>query len=248
MALEFHLGEFDGPLDLLLYLIAKHKLDISDIEISVLLEQYLGYMAEMREADLEVSSEFLEMAARLVYIKTVSLLPRHEEAKELKQQLEGQLLEYQLLKEVAGEMAQRYVGFRSFVRKPAPLEPDSAYTGSHRPDELLSAYLAAVGKGARRLPPPPSAFKEIVSRRVVSVTSRIVFVLRKLYRTGSMPYSEFFAAPDKSELVATFLAMLELIKSRRIAVNEDNTMVYFVRERTPSPDAAEPLDGGASPS
>ena len=95
MALEFHLGEFEGPLDLLLHLIARHKLNINDIEISVLLEQYLEYMAQMREADLEISSEFLEMAARLVYIKTVSLLPRPQEAAQLKQELEGQLLEYQ---------------------------------------------------------------------------------------------------------------------------------------------------------
>ena len=72
-----------------------------------------------------------------------------------------------------------------------------------------------------------------MAKRVVSVTSRIVFVLRKLYRTGEMPYNEFFAASDRSELVATFLAMLELIKSRRITVSDDNTMVYFSRERHP---------------
>lgn len=231
MALEFHVGEFEGPLDLLLFLISKHKMDIADIEISLLLDQYLDYMAEMREADLEISSEFLEMAARLVYIKTVSLLPRHEEAKELKKELEGRLMEYQLLKEAALQMAPAYKGNRSFVRKPSPIRVDPTYTGSHRPDELLSAYMITVGKGARRLPPPQTAFKAIVAKRVVSVTSRIVFVLRKLYRTGEMPYNEFFAASDRSELVATFLAMLELIKSRRITVSDDNTMVYFSRER-----------------
>ncbi|MBQ4050352.1 MAG: segregation/condensation protein A [Oscillospiraceae bacterium] len=231
MALEFHIGEFDGPLDLLLFLISKHKMNIADIEISVLLEQYLDYMADMREADLEISSEFLEMAARLVYIKTVSLLPRHEEAKELKKELEGQLLEYQLLKEVAVQMAPMYKGNRSFVRRPSPIKIDPTYTGSHRPDELLSAYMITVGKGARRLPPPPAAFKGIVAKRVVSVTSRIFFVLRKLYRTGEMPYNEFFAASDRSELVATFLAMLELIKSKRITVSDDNSTVYFSREK-----------------
>ena len=77
--LEFHLGEFEGPLELLLFLISKHKLNINDIEISALLEQYLDYIERMQAADLEVASEFLEMAARLVYIKTVSLLPRQEE-------------------------------------------------------------------------------------------------------------------------------------------------------------------------
>ena len=118
MALEFHLGEFEGPLDLLLHLIARHKLNINDIEISVLLEQYLEYMAQMREADLEISSEFLEMAARLVYIKTVSLLPRPQEAAQLKQELEGQLLEYQSVKEAAALLGTAWRGGRIFVRQP----------------------------------------------------------------------------------------------------------------------------------
>ena len=76
-ALQFKLQVFEGPLDLLLHLIAKHKLDINDIEISLLLEQYLDYIAQMKDADLEVTADFLAMAARLVYIKTAALLPRH---------------------------------------------------------------------------------------------------------------------------------------------------------------------------
>ena len=88
--LEFHLGEFEGPLELLLFLISKHKLNINDIEISALLEQYLDYIERMQAADLEVASEFLEMAARLVYIKTVSLLPRQEEeGEQLRRELQG---------------------------------------------------------------------------------------------------------------------------------------------------------------
>ena len=103
--LQFRLGEFEGPLELLLFLISKHKLDIRDIEISVLLEQYLDYIGQMQSADLEVASEFLEMAARLVYIKTVSLLPKPEEGEKLKEELQGQLLEYSLCRQVAGELA-----------------------------------------------------------------------------------------------------------------------------------------------
>ena len=94
-----------------MYLISKHKLNINDIEISALLEQYLEYIEQMRVADLEVASEFLEMAARLVYIKTVSLLPRQEEeGEQLKRELQGQLLEYSLCKQIAGQMAEMYRG------------------------------------------------------------------------------------------------------------------------------------------
>ena len=90
----YKLEVFEGPMDLLLSLISKHKLDIYDIPIVELVEQYTDYVRKMQEADMDVASEFLEMAARLVYIKTVSLLPVHEEADRLRQELTGELLEY----------------------------------------------------------------------------------------------------------------------------------------------------------
>lgn len=227
--LQFHVGDFDGPLDLLLYLISKHKLNICDIEISALLTQYLDAIEQMQQSDLELESEFLEMAARLVYIKTASLLPRPEEGEKLKAELQGQLLELSLCRQVAGELAQRYLGNRVFVRGQAAIPADLVYHGSHSPAELLAAYRLAAGKAKRRLPPPASAFSGIVSRKFVSVTTKIVYILKKLYRTGAVAYEEFFHASDRSELVATFLAMLELMKSRRITVSEDNKTVYFCR-------------------
>ena len=234
--LQFHLGEFEGPLELLLFLISKHKLDIYDIEISALLEQYLDYIEQMQSADLEVASEFLEMAARLVYIKTVSLLPKQEEGEKLKAELQGQLLEYSLCRRVAGEMAEMYLGSRVLVRRPMELKVSAAYRGTHSPAELLASYRLAAGKAMRRMPPPAAAFSGIVSRKFVSVTSKIVYILKKLYRTGEVDYEEFFRAADRSELVATFLAMLELMKSKRITVSDDNTKVYFNRR--------EPASGG----
>lgn len=227
--LKFKLDVFEGPLDLLLSLIAKHKLDIHNIEISSLLEQYLDYIAQMRAADLEIASEFLTMAARLVYIKTLSLLPVYEEEKDLKKELEGQLLEYRLCKEMAARLQARYQGDRIFVREATPLPVDRTYRASHEPSVLLGAYLAAIGRARRKLPPPRTAFSGIVSRRMVSVESRIVYVLRELYRNGSMPYDSFFRAGDRSEMVATFLAMLELMKSKRIRVSDDGRDVYFCR-------------------
>ena len=128
--LSFHAGDFEGPLDLLLHLIAKHKMDIRDIQISDLLEQYLSAIQSMQEQDLEIASEFLEMASRLVYLKTVTLLPRHEEeSAKLKQELQGQLLEYQVCKMVAMELGRQSKGFSRFVRAPAKLEAvDMTYT------------------------------------------------------------------------------------------------------------------------
>ena len=93
--LSYRLEAFEGPLDLLLYLIAKNKLNICDIQIVDLVDQYVAQVNAMQEQDMDVASEFLEMAARLVYMKTVSLLPKHEEMDELQRELTGQLLEYQ---------------------------------------------------------------------------------------------------------------------------------------------------------
>ena len=102
VVLQYKLPEFEGPLDLLLTLISKNKINICDIQISELLEQYMEQISKMQEQDMDIASEFLEMASRLVYIKSVFLLPKHEEeAQELKKELEGQLIEYQLCRKTA---------------------------------------------------------------------------------------------------------------------------------------------------
>ncbi len=100
--------EYEGPLDLILALITKHQVNIWDIEITSLLEQYMAYIRARQEQDLEVASEFLEMASRLVYIKTVSLLPKYEDEEEkAKAELVGQLLEYQACKAAAALLGER---------------------------------------------------------------------------------------------------------------------------------------------
>lgn len=226
--LQFHLPSFDGPLDLLLHLIRKHKLNIHDIEISALLEQYLNFLNDMQAENLEITSEFLEMAARLVYIKTCSLLPRQEEEKELKEQLTGELLQLDAVKRAADKLGEICVFGTDFSREPLELDEPSVYQNRHSVDELVEAYRLVSTKIKRRLPPPKSAFSGIVQRRIVSVTSRVIYLLKKLYRQKQIPYQEFFGSDNNSERVATFLAMLELIKSKRIRVNENNTMVEFV--------------------
>lgn len=103
--INYKLEVFEGPMDLLLHLIAKHKLNINDIPIVELVNQYLDYVRQMENADFEIAGDFLEMAARLIYIKTVSLLPRHEEAEQLKKELTGELIEYRDCKIMAKNSA-----------------------------------------------------------------------------------------------------------------------------------------------
>lgn len=231
--LSFRLSDFEGPLDLLLHLIAKHKLNILDIEISELLAQYLAFLDGREDKDLEVQSEFLEMAARLVHIKTVMLLPRHEEeADELKTELAGELMEYQVCRALAAKLYRMADENRVFVREPIEIGSDPTYMLTHPASVLPEALRGLSVKAVRRQPAPREAFSGIVSKRVVSVSSRIIHLLRRFYRTPRIGFDEAFSdQKGRSELVATFLALLELIKGGRVTVSEDGSEIVFHRER-----------------
>ncbi len=225
---QFKLDMFEGPLDLLLHLISKHKLNIYDIEITLLLEQYLEYMDSLDHEDYEDAADFLEMAARLIYIKTVSLLPQDNEGEELKKELEGRIIEYSLCKLAAARLKESYVGGEVFVREPVKLPVNKTFTGEKDPEELLLAYLGMNEKTRNSKPLRADMFQPIVSQKIVSVTSKIIFILKKLYTTGSFEMDRLYDGMTvKSERVATFLAVLELTKSGRIFLNEDNSMVYM---------------------
>lgn len=220
--LSYKIDVFEGPLDLLLNLIAKNKLNIYDIPIAELLEQYMAQIHEMQAADMDVASEFLEMAARLVHIKSVSLLPKKEEEAALKQELTGQLLEYQQCKEAAMRLRERF-SLDGIVRAQADIPADLTYKRHHKPQELLSAYLSMLGK---KKPPEPQkpedTISKLITRRVVSVASQIVFVLRSLWKKRHVSLKELFRGKnDPSERVAAFLAVLELVKDKRLRVDGD---------------------------
>ena len=228
--MSFKLEVFEGPLDLLLHLISKHKLNINDIPIVLLVDQYMEYISDMSEQNMDIAGEFLEMAAHLVYIKTVSLLPKHEEAEVMKKELEGRLIEYSLCKRAAELMQLKYIGGNITVRKPMKLEYDNTYAVIHDPEELLKAYLGITVKKTEE-PVKQESFNTIVKKKIVSVTSKIIYVLRRLYTTGECCTDGLFeGVTDRSERVAVFLAILELTKSGRILLNDDNTMIKFNTE------------------
>ncbi len=232
--LLYKLEVFEGPLDLLLHLISKNKLNIYDIQLQVLVEQYLAHIQAMQQQDMDIASEFLEMASRLIYLKTVSLLPKHEEAEQLKEELQGELIEYELCRRTAALFGTMTAGFDTFVKSPEKIEFDNTYVLVHESEVLLSAYISAVGRGQRKLPPKTTVFGKIVAKKVVSVSTKIVFVLRKLWKSGRKKMSTLFeGAQSRSELVATFLAVLELCKANRVQVQGDGVQadIVMVKER-----------------
>ena len=231
--LSYKLEGFEGPLDLLLQLIARNKLNIYDIELTVLIDQYLRQIELFKAEEMELESEFLEMASRLLYIKTVSLLPKHDEIVQLKEELTGELLEYMVCQQMARKLALMQDGFDRFVRKPEELEFDKTYELTHSAEVMYLSYLAAVGRGQRKLPPSAAPFTKIVAKKIVAVSTKIVFVIRKLWTGSSKKLSSLYkTARSRSELVATFLAVLELCKANRVRVDgeADSAEITLIKE------------------
>lgn len=231
--INYKLEVFEGPMDLLLHLIAKHKLNINDIPIVELVNQYLDYVRQMENADFEIAADFLEMAARLIYIKTVSLLPRHEEAEQLKKELTGELIEYRDCKIMAKKLSEHTDGFDRFVREPQEGYVNHNYERFHEGEELLNAYISAAGRAQRKLPPPVDSFRQIVARKFVNVASKIGSVMGKLKKHRKVKFLKLFSdAQSKSDIVATFLAVLELAKTKQITLegSMENPEVEMVSE------------------
>lgn len=221
--ISYRLDLFEGPLDLLLHLIKKNKLNICDIQISELLDQYIEHIDLMKEQNMDIASEFLEMAARLVYIKTSTLLPRHEsEAEMLKEELKGQLLEYEQCKAMAKVLSE-HIQLDFISRDIMKLDRDMTYSVSHNINEILKAYVTSMGKDKKNLPPIRESFNEIVAKKIISVFSRGIYILKSLKIRGKIDFLSLFREnKSKSEAVATFLALLELVKSKRVFIEEED--------------------------
>lgn len=226
-SLKFKLEVFEGPLDLMLNLIQKHKLNIRDIEISVLLEQFLLYLDQMQQADMEIAGEFMEMAAHLILIKSSALLPKYE-AQQLKKELEGALIEYALAKAMADKLRENWKGSDIFVREPLNIPIDSEYRRRH---DVYELYGAVVNMSERirisKINALPLSLKPIVAKSYVSVFTKIVYVLKRIKQKGEIEVRSLYKGQSRSEQVATFLALLELSKHGRVIFSEDNSTLIF---------------------
>lgn len=220
-AIQFRLEEFEGPLDLLLALVAKNKMSIYEIEILTLIDQYLDVVGELRPEALESASEFIGMAARLVQMKSSLLLPKSEEAERIREELTGLLVEYSACKQVAGQLKLMAEGIFIAVRSPLEIELDSTYTRQHQPQELSAAFATIMGRSVARQVPSQERFEEIVAAPFVSVTGRVIQVLKGLMTGRVNSLRQLFQrGASRGETVATFLAVLELIRGGRIRIGE----------------------------
>ena len=236
--LTFHLEDFDGPLELLLALVAKHKMDLHNIPILELIDQYTATVARA-DPDPEAASAFIEMAARLVEMKSYLLLPRSEEGERMKQELTGQLIEYDQCRRMASALRAAAEATPTFVRQPMQLERDETYALNHLPQVLADCWESLMGRAPVRRMPTQAVFEPLVTAPQVSVSSRVVYILRRLIAGGAARMSQLFArSQSRSTNVATFLALLELVRGGRVTLGPKGELT-MQRGRLPRERAKE---------
>jgi len=239
-AKEENMEDFVGPLDLILHLLSKNKMEIKDIQIALILDQYLEWMNHRKELDLEVASEFITMASHLIYIKTRMLLSiNDEEALSEMEQLIATLEAHQRnenylkIKAVAPALDDRYRYGRDFLTKePEAIQPDRTYHYVHEKDDLFKAMTAVLSRTDHKLPPPVSVFQGIAGREPYPVADKAGEIIQRLLHMGITRFRALFKGNrSRSEVVATFLAVLELCKARRVrlAGTEEDCTVTFTQ-------------------
>ncbi len=229
----YKLEGFEGPLDLLLHLISKNKVSIYDIPISEITDQYLEAIDGIEDADIDNASEFIVMAAQLLYIKSRMLLPREEEEEEEdpREELAQRLLEYQRYKEASQELRKhefwsKYMVFKETEKIDFPI-PE--YNVHHDVHDLIDAFDAIMQRKIRKKKPEKKAFLGIVGREKVSVEDMAKKVEGLLKRSRRLNFSSLFREEDsKPEMIATFLAVLEMIKLSKISAEYDDEAGEFI--------------------
>ena len=222
--LTFHLEDFEGPLELLLALVTKHKMDLHDIPILQLIDQYTQTVAQA-DPDPESASAFIEMAARLVEMKSYLLLPRSEEGERLKQEFTGQLIEYDQCRRMAALLREKAETAPVFVRRPMEMDFEPTYDLHHSPQVLADCWAMLSGRTKLRKEPTQQQFEPLVTAPMVSVTSRVVYILRHLIAGTAAKMSQLFSRQQtRSTNVATFLALLELVRGGRVKLDDEGRL------------------------
>ena len=227
-ALTYRLDQFEGPLDLLLTLIQKNKVSITDIPISLICDQYMEYIVNARELDMDVASEFLVMASELMLIKSKMLLPREEtEEDDPRTTLTDALLRYQQAKEAAAKLTPMHAYYSGrMVKDTDEISIDKTFVQDQDVTSLCAAIRRIVAYNNALEKAATTTFTPMISKPIIPVEIKIVSIIKHIEKRGVASLSDLLCdevtLPD---MIASFLGVLELIKVRKILVqeNEDNT-------------------------
>lgn len=234
MALEVKLEVFEGPLDLLLHLIDKNKVNIYDIPIALITDQYLDYVASMEKHDLNVASEFLVMAAMLLDIKSKMLLPNEpepdEEYEDPRQELVDKLLEYKMYKYMSYELGDRLLDADRMLYKTATVPDEvAAYEEPVNLQELMAdinliklreIFDEVMRRSEDKIDPVRSKFGKI-EKEEVNLEEKAEYIRDYITLHRNCSFRQLLTRKSKMEIVVTFLVILEMIKAGQICVIQE---------------------------
>ncbi|MBQ8081784.1 MAG: segregation/condensation protein A [Clostridia bacterium] len=249
MAFSLHLSQFEGPLDMLLFLISKAKVDIKDIFVSEVTQQYIDFVQHAPDLDMDDASGFLAMAATLVEIKSRALLPREPREGENEEEdpeaaLIRQLEEYRILKGLTAEMQQFEKAAAAMYEKlpeEYPLPPPTFELEGLTLEGLTAAFARVLARKPREDEEEGRAPQRRIIRDLYSVPRCMASIVRRL-KKGPIAFSRLFQEDaTRDEVVSTFLALLELLKAGRASASQDGTYGEIViSPRTPDPEQLNP--------
>ncbi len=229
---------FEGPLDLLLHLIKENKIDIYDIPISIITHQYLEYIEIMKELNLEIASEFVVMAATLIYIKSRMLLPPDETIEGIEDQedpragLVQRLLEYQAYKEVSGTLREKEELWSNvFARPPLDKEEITIEPELYLFDVNIFDLMGALKKIISKV--PAEALK--ITRETLTVKDKIAMIIEKMENEHTMRFDALFEGDQtRIQIIVTFLALLEILRLGLIRAYQDKEFgtIWIMRHTT----------------
>ena len=224
-ALTYKLEQFEGPLDLLLTLIQKNKVSITDIPISLICDQYLEYIKEAEALDMDIASEFIVMASELMLIKSKMLLPKEdEESEDPRAPLADALLRYQQAKEAAKKLTPLYAYYSGrMVKDTDEISVDKTFVQDQDVTALCAAVRRIVAYNNALEQAATTTFKPMISKPIIPVEIKIVSILRKIESQGVASLDELLineaTLPD---MIASFLGVLELIKVRKLLISDNS--------------------------
>ncbi len=223
-AITYRLEQFEGPLDLLLSLIQKNKVSITDIPIALICDQYMEYIEEAQALDMEIASEFILMASELMLIKSRMLLPKTEEnCEDPRMPLTDALLRFQQAKEAAGKLTPLYNFYSArMVKDTDEITVDKSFVKDYDVSDLCEAVRRIVAYSNTIRKPQSSTFAPMISKPIIPVEIKITSIIKKVQTSGAASLSELLSDEQSlPDLIASFLGILELIKIRKLIIADD---------------------------
>lgn len=244
--LNFTIETFEGPLDLLLTLIKKNEMNICNMQIHVIFDQYMDYVHTMEKLDVDIAGEFITMAAELMLIKSQMMLPRVAEAESPLKRLQMAVMEYAKAKNAAQYLREQ-MEKNDGVAYREPQEPEIGIPLSYELRVLERAFrrMFARGKVMKEIQQraPEKTLENLLKHRVTPIPEKVVSVMRYLYRYGETDFERIILNNEtRSDVVATFAAVLELVKFQRVFLggDYDNPTLILNKSHNTKGEAVQP--------